>query len=109
MRMDALHYALLAVLVLLVFYAASTFGLFKEGNNNEINKCYKKCLNGYNLTGNASTYDNCVTNCNNKYGASGPSTPEEKLEPYHDTTNYNTRYNPHHFAGHHHDDHHNVT
>ena len=28
--MDALHYALLAVLVLLVFYAASTFGLFKE-------------------------------------------------------------------------------
>ena len=31
MRMDALHYALLAVLVLLVFYAASTFGLFKEG------------------------------------------------------------------------------
>ena len=31
MRMDALHYALLAVLVLLVFYAASTYGLFKEG------------------------------------------------------------------------------
>ena len=30
MRMDALHYALLAVLVLLVFYAASTYGLFKE-------------------------------------------------------------------------------
>ena len=32
MRMDALHYALLAVLVLLVFYAASTYGLFKEGH-----------------------------------------------------------------------------
>ena len=31
MRMDALHYALLALLVLLVFYAASTYGLFKEG------------------------------------------------------------------------------
>ena len=30
LRMDALHYALLAVLVLLVFYAASTYGLFKE-------------------------------------------------------------------------------
>ena len=30
MRMDALHYALLAVLVLLVFYAASAYGLFKE-------------------------------------------------------------------------------
>ena len=29
-RMDALHYALLAVLVLLVFYAASTYGMFKE-------------------------------------------------------------------------------
>ena len=29
--MDALHYALLAVLVLLIFYAASTYGLFKEG------------------------------------------------------------------------------
>ena len=34
MRMDALHYALLAVLVLLVFYAASTYGMFKEGGNN---------------------------------------------------------------------------
>ena len=33
MRMDALHYALLAVLVLLVFYAASTYGLFKEGSD----------------------------------------------------------------------------
>ena len=31
LRMDALHYALLAVLVLLVFYAASTYGMFKEG------------------------------------------------------------------------------
>ena len=30
MLMDALHYALLAVLVLLVSYAASTYGLFKE-------------------------------------------------------------------------------
>ena len=31
--MDALHYALLAVLVLLVFYAASTYGVFKEGGS----------------------------------------------------------------------------
>ena len=30
MKLDSLHYALLAVLVLLVFYAASTYGLFKE-------------------------------------------------------------------------------
>ena len=30
-KMDALHYALLAVLVLLVFYAASSYGVFKEG------------------------------------------------------------------------------
>ena len=29
-RMDSLHYALLAILVLLVFYAASTYGVFKE-------------------------------------------------------------------------------
>ena len=30
LKIDLLHYALLAVLVLLVFYAASTYGLFKE-------------------------------------------------------------------------------
>ena len=41
MRMDALHYALLAVLVLLVFYAASTYGLFKEGGHNP-----ETCLDG---------------------------------------------------------------
>ena len=41
MRMDALHYALLAVLVLLVFYAASTYGLVKEGEtaNNLVSSC----------------------------------------------------------------------
>ena len=31
MRMDALHYALLAALVLLVLYAARSHGMFKEG------------------------------------------------------------------------------
>ena len=32
-RMDALHYALLAALVLLVLYAARSHGMFKEGAN----------------------------------------------------------------------------
>ena len=43
MRMDALHYALLAVLVLLVFYAASTYGLFKEGERNGPPEAGGKC------------------------------------------------------------------
>ena len=38
LRMDALHYALLAVLVLLVFYAASTYGLFKEHHHQQHNR-----------------------------------------------------------------------
>ena len=40
-RMDALHYALLAVLVLLVFYFASTYGVFKqrETANNSVSRC----------------------------------------------------------------------
>ena len=68
LRMDALHYALLAVLVLLVFYAASTYGLFKEGkqNNNlgrKIKALYQTCIKP------------CLTKCGDKYSTN----PSKKL------------------------------
>ena len=40
-RMDALHYALLAALVLLVLYAARSHGMFKEGVPRSIQICEK--------------------------------------------------------------------
>ena len=49
MKFNSLHYALLAVLVLLMFYAASTYGLFKEGGTSR--------LEGYRTPSYSQQYD----------------------------------------------------
>ena len=48
-RMDSLHYALLAALVLLVLYAARSHGMFKEGveSVNTLNNCENRCIKEY--------------------------------------------------------------
>ena len=52
--MNAMHYGLLAVLVLLGFYLASRYGMFKEGNPNYSTACHV-CMRPY-VGGDASCW-----------------------------------------------------